>query len=247
MTYVWQELLNVGEGDFSPGYHDNPRLDLVQMFGHAPRRALEVGCAGGATGKAIKAQYPNCYVIGIELNKAAAEFARGHMDQVIIGSFDSIEMAQHNIAPESIDTVVLADVLEHMYNPWAALVKLKPYLTPDAQVLASIPNARNLTLIDSLANGYWGYEARGLLDITHIRFFTHREMIKLFNETGYQIQVVNGSPDPRLTHLVMPSDAAGPIHLNTEKLTIKNVGETELMELRTLQFLVRATPIQNPV
>ncbi|HTY98209.1 MAG TPA: class I SAM-dependent methyltransferase, partial [Rhodocyclaceae bacterium] len=174
-TYVWQSLLDVEHAETSQ-YHNWARTQLFELFTHPPRRVLDIGCGAGATGEALKHAYGGAEVWGVEINGASAAIARGRIDHVLDGKFEDVDLDGAGIVPGSLDTVIVADVLEHMYDPWSVLVRLKPYLSPDAQVIASIPNVRNLVVMEELAKGNWRYEPWGLLDITHIRFFTLREI-----------------------------------------------------------------------
>jgi glycosyltransferase involved in cell wall biosynthesis len=220
-------------------YADVPRKEVVAFFSHPPRRLLEIGCATGATAAIVKALYPQAWVAGIELSEAAAEVARQRMDVVISEKFEETDLEAQGIFPGSIDTVILADVLEHMYDPWGVLVRLKPYLTADAQVIASIPNIRNLWLINELTNGRFPYASVGLLDITHIRFFTRGEIERLFVETGYAVEAWGRNLDARLYRMQMEP---GSTRIETEKFILKDVTAEEFEDLKCLQFLVRATP-----
>ncbi len=241
--YVWQSLgETAGARESAEVYLDVPRKEVVGLFIKPPRRVLEIGCATGATALHLKSVYPDAWVAGIELSEAAVETARARMDVVINAKFEEADLEAHGISAGSIDAVIVADVLEHMYDPWGVLVRLKPYLSPDAQVIASIPNARNLWLMNELANGRFPYAPIGLLDITHIRFFTRLEIEKMFHETGYAIEAWFRTPDPRLMHLVWQPEMTA---IETEKLALKNVGPEEFEDLKSLQFVVRAHPLST--
>ena len=128
-------------------------------------------------------------------------------------------------------------------NPWQLLVGLKPLLAPGAQVVASIPNVRNAILIAALAvNGRWQYRERGLLDITHLRFFTLEEIRRLFAETGYRYEkhVVNFSPP--LLDVYRRNQGRGNMSLQLGRLALADVTPEELQELCAEQFVVRARP-----
>lgn len=237
--YVWEELSSPAEADLKGQYHDHPRKDLLSLLERPPRRVLDVGCATGATGELIKTAWPEAHVTGIELNRAAAARAVGRIDQVIGEKLEDIDFAAHGMPPGCIDTLILADVLEHLYDPWGALVRLRPLLSEDAQVLASLPNARNLWLLNQLAGGRFPYAAEGLLDVTHIRWFTREEMLRMFRETGYEVMCTGRTPSAGLQHLTRP---AGATTVETEKLVLKDVGDEEFEDLKALQILLRARP-----
>ena len=129
---------------------DHVQLGLLDMIERPPRHVLDVGCYCGATGETIKRRWPGAKVIGIEPLAEAAALAAPRIDRVITGTLESVDFEQAGLAPESIDTIILADVLEHIFNPWLALQRLRTLLTDDGVVLASIPNVRNLGLIHNL-------------------------------------------------------------------------------------------------
>jgi hypothetical protein len=105
--------------------------------------------------------------------------------------------------------------------------------------VASIPNARNLILLNDLAGGKFTYEPAGLLDVTHIRFFTLTEIHKMFAETGYEVLSVNGCLDPRIGKF---EPVAAPVNLELDAITLTNVDNAKLTELTTIQFYVRVRP-----
>jgi 2-polyprenyl-3-methyl-5-hydroxy-6-metoxy-1,4-benzoquinol methylase len=129
---------------------------------------------------------------------------------------------------------MLADVLEHLYDPWANLVKLGRHLAPGGKVYASIPNARNYWLISELVQGRWTYQSAGLLDVTHIRFFTLRECQRMFAETGYQVEKIVSVRDPRVT---LEGQFKAPVTLMDKWFSLHDVDQQTATELATMQFL----------
>lgn len=237
---VWKTALGVETAE-ATGYHAGERTELIDLSPRPIRCALDIGCAAGGTGAYIKQKYPQARVVGIELNKAAADIARTRLDAVLVGKFEEVDLTAAGLVPGEIDTVILADVLEHLYDPWSALTRLLPWLSADGQILASIPNVRNLKLMESLAGGYWRYESAGLLDITHIRFFTLRELRRFFHETGYHVQTLRYAIDPRLLKFHREHQGpTTPIDIHLGNLSLRGIGAEELDELCSLQFHVRA-------
>ncbi len=237
---VWK-LLSSASGShlyfLNPDHVQAGLLDLVER---APRLALDVGCYCGATGETIKRRWPGAKVIGIEPLAEAAALAVPRIDQVITGTLESVDFAQAGIEPGSIDTIILADVLEHIFNPWQALLTLRPLLSDDGVVLASIPNVRNLGLIHSLVGGSWTYQGGGLLDITHIRFFTLREIHAMFAQTGYAVTAVEHNVDPALRPIWDIDPAQGKANVQIGSLALNDLSPADRKELATLQFYVRA-------
>lgn len=241
--YVWQSCLEVSDIDAS-GYHENVRSDLIDTLDRDPQRVLDISCGAGGTGAYLKARYPEAKVWGIELNKAAANIASQRLDTVTSAKFEDVDLDAFGITPGSLDLVICADVLEHMYNPWLVMTRLRPYLADDARVVISIPNIRFLPLLDDLARGYWRYASAGILDITHLRFFTLQEMRRFLTETGYSVLHVRYGLDPTLLPQLEHYKKRLPCTVDTGKIVIKDVGEQELHELYSGQFFITATPGQ---
>lgn len=238
--YVWQTCLNVEDAPATPyQQHFNPHL--LEVFAHAPRVLLDVGCSSGNLGKHVKSLHANCRTIGIEPNRATAAIASQNLDQVLCGRFEDLNLANEGIAHGSVDTIVMADVLEHMYDPWQVMVKLKPYLSPDAQIILSIPNTRHLGLMQGLLDGgMWTYADKGLLDITHIRFFTLREIANFLAQTGFRMEYVKHFLDTALASFYDQNKSNPDINIRLGRVTLEKVTPNELAELCTWQFFIRA-------
>ncbi|MGC8508447.1 MAG: rhamnan synthesis F family protein, partial [Thiomonas sp.] len=236
---LW-ESLDAEESTEVGAYHSNPRADLLGLLRQPPRRVLDVGCASGAMGAGLKRTFPAVELWGIEGNAQVALLAQTHYHRVIPGLLQDINLAGHGLKAASVDTLVLADVLEHMPNPWRALDTLRPWLTEDAQVLVSLPNARNLWLINELTEGRWTYEPSGILDITHLRFFTRDEGRRMLEQTGYTVEAIAYGPDSRFFQTPRPS--VFPANLETARLVVKNVDADEYQQLTSLQVFYRARP-----
>ncbi len=239
VDYLWKTLDRDVDVDIDMLYHGTPRSELFPLFKHAPRVVLEVGCAAGATGEAIKKMYPGVTVYGVELNAKAAEIAKTRIDGVINKNIESCDISELGIEFGTVDTFIAADVLEHLYNPWAVLDKIKPLLTKDAQVIVSIPNSQNAWLMTEMASGRWSYESQGLLDITHIRFFTRDEITKMFDDTGYDTVKWSMTLDGRVPEISLQEGEVQSIDLG--KIVFKDITKGEWMIYRALQFLVCAT------
>lgn len=146
---------------------------------------LEVGCASGIQTRVLKDK-KGCRVTGLEINPAAAEDAKVFCEDMIVGSIEQLDLAQR-LGEKKFDFIMFIDVLEHLTDPRAALNKVAPFLKTGGQLIASIPNIAHAAICWELAHGRFDYQQYGLLDNTHIRFFTKKTIIKLFEEAGYQI------------------------------------------------------------
>ena len=230
------------------GYYDHARDDLLDLFPHPPRRLLDVGCGSGATGAAAKARWPQVETVGIEIVPEAAVRAVARLDRVVNGSAETLDLTAAGIA--RIDGVVLADVLEHLVDPWSFLKRLRESLVPGAAVVASIPNIANLWVLDQLATGRFEYTPDGLLDKTHLRFFTRQSIGELFSGAGYRIarweRTTDGRVDDatrrRIAGVMIPVPLAG--RVAGQHVTVRGVHDDAYHDLRTMVFKVVAHPEQ---
>ncbi|MEP7157171.1 MAG: class I SAM-dependent methyltransferase [Betaproteobacteria bacterium] len=242
-SFAWQTCLDVANSDgHIYQHHFNPAL--LEVLAHPPRTLLDIGCASGLLGQAVKTRNPGCRTIGIEPNAATAKLAAANLDQVLCGKFEDFNLEAEGIALGSIDTVVAADVLEHMYDPWHVMTGLKPYLSKDAQIILSIPNTRHMGLLKALIDdGQWTYAEKGLLDITHIRFFTLAEINNFLAQTGYKLEHVNFFLDASLEQFYMQNQNKAEINVRVGRMTLERLTPKELAELCTWQFFIRARPL----
>ncbi|MDE5966637.1 MAG: glycosyltransferase [Lachnospiraceae bacterium] len=172
---------------FDPGYFNSVRNSLIKHISHdftSPICVLEVGCATGSTLGRIQYLYPNSQVHGIELNETVAALGAASFD-IICGNIESIELPYQT---NFFDYIIFGDVLEHLTWPGAVLERLKPYLKENGAILASIPNIMHAEVIYDLLQGRFPYEAAGIRDRTHLRFFTKEECINLFTNAGYRVE-----------------------------------------------------------
>lgn len=228
------------------GYYENARLELLSLFTREPRRLLDVGCGAGGASAEAKRRWPSVTTIGVEVLPEAAAQAKIHLDHVVIGSAEDTDFSSEGVA--DIDAVLLGDVLEHMVDPWAFLRRLHSVLAPGAMIAASIPNIANIWLMEELAAGRFIYEEEGLLDATHLRFFTRMTIERMFVDNGYRIEdlqrVLGGRENDvlrnRITGSVWPQWILR--RMKARRVTIGGVGREQFDDLRTIQYLIRATP-----
>src|SRR5437879_432853 len=145
-------------------------------------RVLEFGCATGYMSEVLKTRL-GCSVTGIELHPEAAELARRHCERVILGDAELLDF-QEVLGNDRFDFILFADVLEHLREPGAVLRKIRPFLAEGGAILASIPNIAHASVRLSLLCGEFRYRDLGLLDNTHLRFFTRDSIQDLFEEAG---------------------------------------------------------------
>ena len=169
-------------------YFCNTCDDLAQLITGTDLRVLEIGCAAGATGKMLLETGKARWVTGIEYVPEYGEVARSVLNEVHIGNIEDMVFSWNE---KYFDCFVFGDVLEHINDPWGLLKRLRPFLADDGIAVASIPNVKHWPIIsDLIFHDDWKYAEAGVLDITHLRFFTRKTAARLFRESGYSVQTV---------------------------------------------------------
>lgn len=172
-----------------PQYYKHLRKEILNAVPPGANDILDVGCGAGILGKALKEMKPGRRVYGIELNDGAFFFARRNLDAAY--SVD-VESFTPPFSEGQLDCIIFADVLEHLNNPWEVLARFSKLLKKDGTVVISIPNIRYLGIMRDLAeHGKWEYQDEGILDRTHLRFFTRSEFTKLLHQAGIQRETVS--------------------------------------------------------
>lgn len=178
------------------GYYNCRRGEMLRFVPQNVTRVLEIGCGTGEFGKILKSQR-NVEVWGIELSKEIAEVTKGKLDNVIVGDIESDNIP---LPSEYFDCIVFNDVLEHLKYPWIVLRKLRDNLKHYGWIISSIPNVRYYENIkELLIRKEWQYVDAGILDKTHLRFFTINSIKDMFKECGYhviKIEGINGGKFP---------------------------------------------------
>jgi len=225
------------------GYYSCQREDILSLLDlRNGIKVLDVGCGYGGAGKLIKAKY-TAEVHGIDINGRAADKARIYYDSVISGN---IEQDDTLFEANYFDFILCADVLEHLSDPWKVLRRLKNYLKNDGQIAASIPNIRNAYTIIKLLDGSFDYQEFGVLDDTHLRFFTYRSSIKLFERSGFKVEKIirkeNYSDSEKIIDVWKHSRVTDIASMLIKKVTGTEValGNDFLEDLLTIQFLITA-------
>ncbi len=154
---------------------------LALQFTGEGRRVLELGCATGYVTAALKAR--GHHVVGVEIDPESAEITRAIADEVFVGDLDRVRLPDL-VGEQRFDVVLAGDVLEHLREPVSALRDAVSLLDDDGFVVVSLPNVAFLDVRAALLHGDWTYRPDGLLDETHVRFFTRRTMFALARDAG---------------------------------------------------------------
>jgi O-antigen biosynthesis protein len=216
------------------GYFEHHRPDVRALIPETAVNILDIGCGSGRLGAALRSSR-TCRVTGIEPSFRAAARARRVLDAVHCRSI--VDVPASHFPPESFDCIVLADVLEHLRDPLETLKKCAGWLSSVGTVVVSVPNGRNVEVIESLADGNWTYEAAGLLDEDHVRTLTRRELEKLFFRAGFSVS------ETRMVYCQGIEKVRSRPHSGTlelQKLHIKGLSQEEAEEFYAYQILMRA-------
>lgn len=221
-------------------YDDAPRLDVVGLIQTAPRHVLEIGCAAGATGIAVKERFPGCRYTGIEMDPGFCSVAQTRIDRCIQRNIDTEGLDGLGLESDPVDLVICADVLEHLYDPWTTLQALRGLIAEGGQLIASIPNVQHFSVIQGLVEGEFRYQPHGLLDATHIRFFTRRGILELFEDSGWVVQ----DCVRKMTGAVDWNQLPGTLTLG--RVLIRDATRENAEDLLTFQYLIRSRPRATP-
>jgi 2-polyprenyl-3-methyl-5-hydroxy-6-metoxy-1,4-benzoquinol methylase len=212
-------------------YLDKERHEMLNRIPKDASIILDVGCAVGGFGGLLKSERA-VEVWGIEINEYAASIASQKLDRVICGAFDE----NLNLPAKKFDCVVFNDVLEHLVDPYSALLYSKTLLRDGGKIVASIPNVRYFDNIwKLLVNKDWEYTQNGILDRTHLRFFTHRSISAMFQGLNYKIESIEG---------INPLEKEHPHRVNKFKF-FNSILLNQIEDMRYIQFAIVASPKTN--
>ncbi|AQA20059.1 hypothetical protein BST95_19405 (plasmid) [Halioglobus japonicus] len=166
------------------------RQDIIGCIPVSTTRMLDIGCSVGALGRAAKTAVPGLYVHGIDYDADMAAVATEHLDEVTVADMDSFALAE-GFPNASFDCVVMADVLEHLRDPWKVVRDVTEVAADGATVIACVPNVRHIdTLFNLVFRQRWPYRERGIHDRTHLRFFARGNLPGLMAQNGLEIVTV---------------------------------------------------------
>jgi methionine biosynthesis protein MetW len=172
-----------GERAARAAAYERARPEILEHVPRTARRVLDLGCATGTTGAALKRRQ-DVEVVGVELEPEYAREAATRLDQVLNADAESAAPAGR------FDVLIAADILEHLKDPWATLQRYAELLEPGATAIVSLPNVAHWSTYAHLVRGSWPRRPEGIFDATHLRWFTLADARELLRQAGLEPHTV---------------------------------------------------------
>ena len=217
--------------------HDAHNPDLLKLMPTDAQRIVEVGCSSGVLAREYKKLNEQCHYTGIDIDPDYVTLANRYCDTAISAD---IEDPGFNLQEQfgDVDCWVFGDTLEHLRDPWSILKSINEVLPPGGSVVACIPNAQHWSLQARLSIGDFRYEDSGLLDRTHLRWFTRETMLELFSSTGYRID----DGIPRTFSNTQPNFDTIINCIRHMAISVGGNPDLAVEDALPLQYVVRAVP-----
>ena len=172
------------ESESAPDYYQVWNQKLFDLVPTDCKRVLEVGCASGRLGEAVKKRNGGIHYVGIEVVEAAAKIARERLDEVYLENAEGFDWSRFD--GQAFDCIIFGDVLEHLVDPKATFQNAARYLAREGSIVCCIPHVGHWSIISGLLEGKWEYSDSGLLDRTHLRFFTIASFREMLATCGFR-------------------------------------------------------------
>ncbi|MGC9054520.1 MAG: glycosyltransferase family protein, partial [Candidatus Hydrogenedens sp.] len=221
-------------------YYSSERREVLKYIPDGTKKVLDIGCATGNFGLAMKRELGVEEVVGIEIVPDIAEIAKKVLDKVFIGNIEKDDFPFEN---DYFDVITCCDVLEHTEHPEKALRNLIRYLKPYGYVIISIPNVQYWGVIFGLSLGRWDYRDSGIQDITHLKFYTRDTLQEFIRKTGLLINAIG--PLSIASEDIIPRDENGNLHMG--KICIDKISDEEYEVFRTFQYIVIAQKLPSDI
>lgn len=164
------------------GYYDGANYRIVEFVPLRARRVLEIGCAEGKLGAEIKSRN-QCEYWGIDVHEPSIEVAETRLDQALCIDIESVSPLP--LPDDSFDCLIFGDVLEHLQDPEKLLSSMRRHLIPECTLVVNVPNVAHWSVIQQLLSGNFEYADSGILDRTHLRFFTPNSFRAMLWRCGF--------------------------------------------------------------
>lgn len=172
-------------------YYSHIRKEISSLLPAQMEKVLEIGCGQGETLLWLKNEKGAGDLFGIEISADSAELAKSRISHIIHGNFETLTLPDNF---SNFDLILCLDVLEHLVDPWRAVSRIEKLMRPGAVLITSIPNVRYFRVVlDLIFKGRWEYASSGILDRTHLRFFTKKSAIELATPSGLRLDQIQAT------------------------------------------------------
>lgn len=166
-------------------YYVQEKGYLLHLIPDGPNVVLDLGCGSGFLGRKLLELNKAKEMIGVEIFEGAAREAMKYYKTVHVGDVESMDLPYH----KSFDTVICGDVLEHLKEPAKVVERIRGWLKDDGTIVCCVPNVRYWRIwTDLVLWGNWTYTGEGIMDQTHLRFFTPRSFKRLLEQASFRVQ-----------------------------------------------------------
>jgi trans-aconitate methyltransferase len=203
--------------------HNVVNNELLALVPASCRRIVEVGCMHGALAQVVRQRQPGVQYVGIDIDPDYAAVAARHCTEAITGNIEELVGDRFDALFPS-DCWIFGDCLEHLRDPWALLRRIRARIDADGCLLTCIPNVQHWSLQMRLSSGQFRYEDSGLLDRTHLRWFTRITLLEMFAQTGWRVDqgIVRTLNSPLQAQMLDAVRAFARIAGNDEALAVQD-------------------------
>lgn len=226
--------------DFDLNRKNDSHITIVNLV-KENSTVLDIGCATGLIGQSLK-KYKECIVDGIEYDSEAYEIAKKKKVYRDIYNLSIVDSKDNllKVITKKYDYIILADVLEHLVSPWEALINIYDMLKDDGKIIISLPNIANIDIIRALINDEFNYQPLGLLDNTHLRFFTKKSFIDMIKNMSKKYGVYYDIELTDSMHFTPPYHKD-----DTGLFSLLNIGNVKSEDFLILQHIFTLTKSNN--
>ncbi len=236
----WDRLINRKVAMWKPKQvYRKERGEVIDRIPAGANRILDIGCGKGTMGRGIRTRWGEVHLVGIERDPSRAFEARAYYDRVIEADAGAWIP---DFEDESFDAIILADVLEHVENPSALLRRYVPYLASHGVLVLSVPNIRYHEVLEELAQGRFDYQEQGILDRSHLRFFTRKSLVELLESAGLQVEAIAANVSTEYTRMSgeLAERSQPRMDIDLGPIILKRQSPEDIRDLFVMQFLVTA-------
>ena len=236
----WSELLEKKAGAWKAARKfRQERGEVIDRIPAGASTILDIGCGRGFLGRGVRERMGKVTLIGVEQDPGKARDAMSHYDRVIVA--DAVSWTP-DLLKESVDVLIFADILEHVEDPKALLGRYLSLLSPAGIILLSIPNIRYHKVLKELAEGRFRYEEDGIMDRSHLRFFTRDSMLDLISSAGLWVESISANVDSRYRWVREGTDLEDgkKADIDLGSLVIRDQDAEGVRDLFSIQYLFTA-------